>query len=106
MANPGLATPAQSSRTFTSIPILSLAAARNPETKPAFLDQLLHALLHVGFLYLSDTGVPKELLDSVCAQTRLFFNETVLPLSEKEKIEMVNQPSFLGWSRVSRISFF
>jgi len=91
------------SGSFSIYPILSLAAARNPETKRHFLDQLLNALLHVGFLYLSDTGIQKELVDKVCAQTRLFFDENALPLSEKEKIEMVNKPSFLGWSRVSQI---
>jgi len=86
---------------FTSIPVLSLAAARNPETKPKFLDDLRDALLHVGFLYLSDTGVPDDLLKRVCEQTRLFFDENILPLTEKEKIEMKNEKSFLGWSRVS-----
>lgn len=91
---------------FKRIPILSLAAARDPATKPAFLSDLLHALLHVGFLYLSDTGVPGALVKQVSEQTKLFFDESVLPLDEKEKIEMKNQKSFLGWSRVSVHHFY
>jgi isopenicillin N synthase-like dioxygenase len=91
---------------FTSIPVLSLAAARDPSTKAKFLDELRHALLFVGFLYLDDTGLPKELVDRVCEQARLFFDESVLPLAEKEKIEMKNEKSFLGWSRVSFKVFF
>jgi isopenicillin N synthase-like dioxygenase len=90
-----------SSSNFTQIPVLSLAKARDPSTKPEFLIELLDALLHVGFLYLGDTGVPKDLVDQVCAQTRLFFDESVLSLDDKEKIEMKNEKSFLGWSRVS-----
>jgi hypothetical protein len=92
---------AQSAKSFTSIPILSLASARNPDTKPAFLEELLDALLHVGFLYLSDTGIDPVLVAKVCEQTRLFFDERVLPKEEKLKIEMVHKPSFLGYSRVS-----
>ena len=86
--------------TFTTIPILSLAQARSADTKPKFLAELREALLNVGFMYLNDTGVPLELVDQVCEQTRLFFDENVLPLEEKEKIEMKNEKSFLGWSRV------
>ncbi|KAF2668245.1 Clavaminate synthase-like protein [Microthyrium microscopicum] len=89
-----------SSNTFTSIPILSLAAAREPATKQKFLDDLLSALLHVGFLYLDNTGIPDDLTEKVCDQTRQFFDENVLPLDEKEKIEMKNEKSFLGWSRL------
>jgi hypothetical protein len=85
---------------FSRLPVLSLAAARAPETKPAFLAELRLALLHVGFLYLADTGLPDELVARVSEQTRLFFDETVLPLREKERIEMKNEKSFLGWSRV------
>jgi len=90
---------------FSSIPILSLAQARDPTTKPAFLSDLRSALLNVGFLYLSDTGLPPELIKKVCEQTFAFFDENALPLEEKERIEMKNEKSFLGWSRVSLASY-
>lgn len=86
---------------FTTIPVLSLAKARDPTTKPAFLADLRSALLNVGFLYLSDTGLSPELVSRVCDQTIKFFQEDVLPFAEKERIEMKNEKSFLGWSRVS-----
>jgi len=109
---------------FTAIPVLSIASARHGATKLRFLAALRRALLDVGFAYLADlstlppqaNAVPEEggavevetrgllddrLVERVCEQTRLFFDEDVLPREEKERIEMKNQPSFLGWSRVS-----
>jgi hypothetical protein len=86
---------------FTSIPILSLEQARNPDMKPAFLSELRDALLNVGFLYLADTGLPLNLIQQVKDETFKFFDESILPLKEKERIEMKNEKSFLGWSRVS-----
>jgi len=82
---------------FTEIPILDLSEARNEKSKPAFLVQLRDALLHVGFLYIRNTGIEQELYDRVCEEGVAFFD---LPEDEKLKIEMKNQPSFLGYSRV------
>ncbi|KAF4302562.1 putative naringenin 3-dioxygenase protein [Botryosphaeria dothidea] len=86
---------------FTSIPTLPLAAARKPASKPAFLAQLRAALLDVGFLYLDVSGepvLPPALLDAVVREGVDFFAR--LPLGEKEAIEMKNEKSFLGWSRL------
>ena len=94
------------SEKFTSIPILSLEKARNPDTKEEFLAELRQALLYVGFCYISDTGLPPELIQRVKDETFKFFDEDILPLEEKEKIEMKNEKSFLGWSRVSFSFFF
>lgn len=65
---------------FTSIPILDLSLARDPETKPAFLQELRHALLEVGFLYLKNVGIPEELTERVIAEGIGFFD---IPLDEK-----------------------
>lgn len=86
---------------FSQIPILPLSAALSPDTKPQFLADLRSALLHVGFLYLSETGLPEALVQRVISECRRFFEE--LPVEEKEAIEMKNEKSFLGWSRVSLI---
>jgi isopenicillin N synthase-like dioxygenase len=91
---------------FTAVPILPLSQARDPNTKPAFLRDLRDTLLNVGFLYISETGLPEDLVRKVCELTKEFFNEDLLPLEEKESIEMKNEKSFLGWSRVGRFSFF
>lgn len=85
--------------TFAEVPVLSLAQARDPSTRPEFLGQLRAILLDVGFLYLSDTGLPEKLVEQVIKETRAFFEE--LPWEEKLKIEMKNEKSFLGFSRVS-----
>jgi isopenicillin N synthase-like dioxygenase len=89
-------------QTFTNIPILPLSQALNPETKPQFLAELRDALLNVGFLYLSETGLPDQLIQDVIRECRDFFEK--LPREEKERIEMKNEKSFLGWSRVSVMS--
>ena len=86
-------------QTFDTIPILPLSRALDPATKPKFLEDLRHALLNVGFLYLSETGLPDQLIKDVIRECQGFFKE--LPQDEKERIEMKNEKSFLGWSRVS-----
>jgi len=83
----------------TPIPILPLSHALCASTKPQFLTDLRSALLNVGFLYLSETGLPDELVREVIREGVGFFEE--LPEEEKERIEMKNEKSFLGWNRVS-----
>ncbi|KAJ3949499.1 uncharacterized protein N0V96_000617 [Colletotrichum fioriniae] len=83
---------------FTSIPILDLALAQDPETKPQFLIDLRHALMEVGFLYLKNVGIPDELFKRVIKEGKGFFD---IPTEEKLKIEMKNAKSFLGYSQLS-----
>ncbi|ETN46013.1 uncharacterized protein HMPREF1541_00196 [Cyphellophora europaea CBS 101466] len=82
---------------FSSIPILDLSLADNPDTKPALLADLRHALLEVGFLYIKNTGIPSELIQQVITLGKSFFS---LPEDEKLKCEMVNAPSFLGYNKL------
>lgn len=77
---------------------MSLAQARSTSTKPAFLSKLKDAILNVGFLYISDTGIPDALIKDVILETRSFFEG--LSEEEKLKIEMKNEKSFLGYSRL------
>ncbi|KAH6664117.1 hypothetical protein B0J14DRAFT_608468 [Halenospora varia] len=83
---------------FDSIPILDLSLAKDPATKPEFLNQLRHALLEVGFLYLKNYGISEELTQAVIKEGVAFFD---LPMEEKLNIEMQNAPSFLGYSRLN-----
>ncbi|KAI2471336.1 Clavaminate synthase-like protein [Annulohypoxylon bovei var. microspora] len=83
---------------FTSVPILDLALAKDPQTKPQFLADLRHALMEVGFLYLKNVGIPDELWQQVISEGKAFFD---IPKEEKLKIEMKNAPSFLGYSQLS-----
>ncbi|KAB8338954.1 hypothetical protein FH972_021894 [Carpinus fangiana] len=90
--------PRMADLSFKSIPTLSLAAAKDPATKPAFLESLRSALLNVGFLYLADTGLPSGLIQSVVEQCHAFFG--TLTDEQKLAIEMKNANSFLGYSRL------
>lgn len=72
---------------FDSVPILDLSLAKDPATKPAFLDQLRHALLEVGFLYLKNVGIPEELTQAVIKEGVQFFD---LPMEEKYFLVIVS----------------
>ncbi|KAF3276637.1 hypothetical protein TWF970_006220 [Orbilia oligospora] len=82
---------------FTSIPILDLSLARSEDTKPGFLNELRHALIEVGFLYIKNTGISSELIDRVKKLGVEFFD---IPEDEKLRLEMKNSPHFLGYSRL------
>ncbi|KAI4855514.1 Clavaminate synthase-like protein [Aureobasidium sp. EXF-8846] len=83
---------------FTTVPVLDLAKANDPATKPQLLEQLRHALMEVGFLYIQNTTISNELLEQVKAAGKAVFD---IPEEEKLKIEMKNAPSFLGYSRLA-----
>ncbi|KAI2116293.1 hypothetical protein LOZ29_006557 [Ophidiomyces ophidiicola] len=82
---------------FHTIPVLDLALARDPSTKPTFLLDLRHAVLEVGFLYIKNTGIDEALVLKAIAQAKDFFD---LPLEKKMEVEMKNAPSFLGYSKL------
>lgn len=65
---------------FTSIPNLDLSRARDPLTKTAFLAELRHVLIEVGFMYISNTGIPDGLWEDIVSQGIEFFR---LPEDEK-----------------------
>lgn len=78
---------------FASIPILDLSLSRDPETKHAFLADLRRALLEVGFLYISNTGIDPALIEQVIRNGKAFFD---LPEAAKMAVQMKNAKSFLG----------
>lgn len=80
---------------FSTIPVLDLSLARNPDTKPTFLETLRDALLDVGFLYIKNTGIDDTLTQHVITQGKAFFD---LPEEAKLEIQMKNCASFLGTS--------
>jgi len=82
---------------FSSIPVLDLSLADDPATTAAFLADLRHAIIDVGFLYLKNFGLEQDFLDRVCHVGKAFFE---LPMDEKLRIEMKNGPHFLGYSRL------
>ncbi|KAL1960776.1 hypothetical protein VTO42DRAFT_6606 [Malbranchea cinnamomea] len=82
---------------FSEIPILDLSLASSPDTKPALLKQLHHALVSVGFLYVSNHGVPSNVIDDLVRALPQFFS---LPDADKQEIALSNSPHFLGYSSV------
>ncbi|KAH9998110.1 Clavaminate synthase-like protein [Russula compacta] len=87
---------------FTSIPILNYASISSPDTRAAFIQQLQHALIDVGFLYLEHPPVPDALFDQVIAYLPRVFG---LPQERKDALRMANSPHFLGYSRLGREQF-
>ncbi|KZS92249.1 Clavaminate synthase-like protein [Sistotremastrum niveocremeum HHB9708] len=85
------------SSTFQSIPILDYSLSQGPQ-KPLFLNQLRHAIINVGFLYLKNHSVPASLVEEVKAYTPKFFE---LPQATKDKLRMANSQHFLGYSRLA-----
>ena len=82
---------------FHEVPVIDLSLARSPQTKPQFLQDLRHALLEVGFLYIKNTGISDELIQKVVTLGKAFFD---LPEEKKLECEMKNAASFLGYNKL------
>ncbi|KID95662.1 Oxoglutarate/iron-dependent oxygenase, partial [Metarhizium majus ARSEF 297] len=82
---------------FTSIPILDFSQAQAAATKPHFLSKLREALVVVGFFYLKNHSVPKQVQNDFVDKSKALCS---LPLEKKLKMDMVNSKHFLGYSRV------
>lgn len=82
---------------FSSIPILDWSLLATDEGHAKFVEQLRYALIHVGFLYLSNPPVSREDMDALVEYTPRLFD---LPQTEKDHITMANSPHFFGYSRL------
>ena len=80
---------------FSRIPVLDYSLISPPSTKPLFISQLQHALINVGFLYLSNHTVPASTIDPLLDYIPKLF---ALPQEEKEQIQIFNSPHFVGYS--------
>lgn len=85
------------SHTFTEIPLIDLSLANDSSTRPVLLKQLHHALVSVGFLYISNHGVPEKTIEDLVEILPVLFH---LPESAKEEVSLQNSPHFLGYSAV------
>ena len=82
---------------FSSVPILDYSLLNSPLEKTSFITQLRHALINVGFLYLSNHSVSQVDIDLLTNYIPKLF---ALPQEAKDKIRMVNSEHFLGYSRL------
>jgi isopenicillin N synthase-like dioxygenase len=81
-----------------SIPTIHLSKASSdsdPAIRADLLGQLRHALLDIGFLYISDHGVDATVVDNLLALLPSLFD---LPEGVKSSASLVNSPHFLGYS--------
>ena len=65
---------------FATVPVMDLAKANEPRTKPELLEELRHALMEVGFLYIKNTPIPDNLFEQVKAAGTAVFD---IPEEEK-----------------------
>ncbi|CAK7236709.1 hypothetical protein SBRCBS47491_009730 [Sporothrix bragantina] len=80
---------------FAEIPTLNLSWADDSARRPQLLAQLRHALVDVGFLYISHHGVPGVVVANLVNELPNLF---ALPDAEKERIALHNSAQFLGYS--------
>ncbi|PVH93695.1 Clavaminate synthase-like protein [Periconia macrospinosa] len=80
---------------FTSIPTIDLSLASSPTTKPKLLSQLRHALVSIGFLYITNHDISPSTITSLTAALPPLF---ALPASAKQEAALENSPHFLGYS--------
>ncbi|KAH7068085.1 putative hyoscyamine 6-dioxygenase, partial [Paraphoma chrysanthemicola] len=80
---------------FTSIPVVDLSKADTSTTRSELLKDLRHAVTDIGFLYVSNHGVPNHVIQSLVAALPKLFS---LPEEEKRKVALENSPHFLGYS--------
>ena len=85
------------SSNFSTVPILDYSLTTDPVRKPEFIAQLQHALINVGFLYLSNPPVSKSDTALIIDYAPKLFD---LRQDAKDKIRMVNSPYFLGYSKL------
>ncbi|KAK5633087.1 hypothetical protein RRF57_008801 [Xylaria bambusicola] len=85
------------STSFDSIPKIDLSLANNPGTLPQFLADLRQALVDVGFLYISNHGVPSSVISDLVSALPGLFN---LREASKRAVALENSPHFLGYSGV------
>jgi len=84
------------SRPFTEIPVLDLSLADNADTRPQLLEALRYVLTDIGFLYITNHGADKNVIEDLINVLPKLF---ALPPSAKAEVALENSPHFLGYSR-------
>ena len=81
---------------FDSVPILDHNLIRDGH-KDMFILKLRNAAINVGFLYLKNPPVDREVLDGLLEYVPKLFD---IPQEKKDAIAMINSPHFLGYSKL------
>lgn len=78
-----------------AIPILDLSNAEDRKQRDSLLDQLRDALFNIGFLYITNHGVPEETISDLASRAPALFNLSDI---NKSRLSKLNSPHFLGYS--------
>lgn len=78
------------------LPVIDFALlSGNQQQQQQVLEKLSQAARDVGFFYLINHGIDRELLDEVQHVARKFF---ALPQADKSAVAMANSPHFRGYN--------
>ncbi len=77
---------------FSEIPVIDIAPLVEGKSPRAVIDALGRACSDIGFLYVRDHGVPRQLVADLAEQAALFFGQ---PMDEKMRI--VVNPRMRGY---------
>lgn len=85
-----------SALTTAELPVIDFALlSGNQQQQQQVLERLSQAARDVGFFYLINHGIDRELLDEVQHVARKFF---ALPQADKSAVAMANSPHFRGYN--------
>ncbi|KAF5319913.1 hypothetical protein D9611_011057 [Ephemerocybe angulata] len=81
---------------FKDVPVIDLAHifSDDPSFRKGLVSQIRDACIRVGFFYVSNHGIPEEVIADALAGAKQFF---ALPLETKMEIENKKQPNFKGY---------
>ncbi|KIV86386.1 hypothetical protein PV11_01997 [Exophiala sideris] len=79
-----------------SIPTIDLSQANDQKNRPQLLKDVRHALVEVGFLYLSNHGIKESTVNDLVKTLPVLF---ALPEDVKDSVALRQSPHFLGYSK-------
>ncbi|KIW94913.1 uncharacterized protein Z519_04892 [Cladophialophora bantiana CBS 173.52] len=88
--------PSSTEATF-SLPVIDIGDIRHPDRgrRKLVAEEICHAAVNVGFFYVSNHGVPDEVIKSIFSESRRFFHE--LSLEEKMQYDTEKHEHYYGY---------
>jgi len=83
--------------TFNEIPVINIedATSSDPHIRRLLADEIRDACINVGFFYVMNHGVSKEIISSGLACAKRFFS---LPAADKEALDIHKSSNFKGYT--------
>lgn len=81
--------------TFNEIPVIDIAPLIDGSNPQQVAEELAFVCEHIGFLYIKNHGIDKQLISQMYAQTKAFFDR---PMEEKQKLNIIHSgPTLRGY---------